>query len=90
MPCSTFFDLSLVKNDPHIGVLAGFPGYGWGKLSGEIHLNLKGLTSHFVRCKLAVFCQTESLFGIFSTGTEKGGFTGFSSIDTCIQKTKGA
>jgi len=30
------------------------------------------------------------LFGIFSTGTEKGGFTGFSGIDKFIKKRKGA
>jgi len=36
----------LRKNDPHIGVLAAFPGSGGGTLSGEIHLDLKGLTSH--------------------------------------------
>jgi hypothetical protein len=29
------------KNEPHIGVLAGFPRYGWGKLSGEIQLDLR-------------------------------------------------
>jgi hypothetical protein len=27
------------------GVLAAFPGPGWGNLSGEIHLDLKGLAS---------------------------------------------
>ena len=45
-PAPLFFVLSLVKNDPHIGVLAAFLGSGWDKLSGEIHLDLKGLTSH--------------------------------------------
>jgi hypothetical protein len=30
------------KNDPHIGVLAGFMGSGWGKLGGESSLGLQG------------------------------------------------
>jgi len=42
-PC--FSDIP-AKNDPHIGVLAAFPGSGWGKLSGKKQLDLKGLTSH--------------------------------------------
>jgi len=33
------------KNDPHIRVLAAFPGAGWDKLSGKKQLDLKGLTS---------------------------------------------
>jgi hypothetical protein len=39
-----------------------------------------------VRCKSVVFCQTEPLFGIFSTGTETGGFTGFSKTQVKIEK----
>jgi hypothetical protein len=42
-PC--FYESSPEKNNPHIGVLAVFLGSGWDKLSGEIHLDLKGLTS---------------------------------------------
>jgi hypothetical protein len=34
------------KNDPHIGVLAAFPGSEWDKLGGKKQLDLKGLTSH--------------------------------------------
>jgi hypothetical protein len=34
------------KNDPHIGVLAGFPWSEWDNLSGKKQLDLKGLTSH--------------------------------------------
>jgi hypothetical protein len=43
-----------------------------------------------MRCKSAVFCQTERLFGIFFTRTENKDFTGFSGIDKFIQKRKGA
>jgi hypothetical protein len=78
------------KKEPHSGVLAGFLGSGGGKSGSSIQLDLKGLTSHKVRCKSAVFWQTERLLGVFSTGTEKGGFTGFSGIDKFIQKRKGA
>jgi hypothetical protein len=31
------------KNNLHIRILAAFSWSGWGKLSGEIHLDLKGL-----------------------------------------------
>jgi hypothetical protein len=34
------------KNNPHIGVLAAFPGSEWDKLGGKKQLDLKGLTSH--------------------------------------------
>ena len=54
-PESRFLRGTPVKNEPHIGVLAAFPWYGWGKLSGEIHLDLKGHTSQQMRCKSAVF-----------------------------------
>jgi hypothetical protein len=41
-----------------------------------------------VRCKLAVFCQTEPLFGIISTGTEKGGFRGFPELTYLSRREK--
>jgi hypothetical protein len=34
------------KNDPHIGVLAGFIGVGWAKQCGEIGLDSRGLEGH--------------------------------------------
>jgi hypothetical protein len=71
-------------------VLAAFPGPGWGKLSGEIHLDLKGLTSHQVRCKSAVFRQTGRYLCVFSTRTENRHYMGFSGIGWNIQKGKGA
>jgi hypothetical protein len=51
--------ISPEKNDPHIRIPAAFPKSGWGKLSGYIQLDLKGLTSHQVRCKSAIFWKTE-------------------------------
>jgi hypothetical protein len=39
----TFFWAFIGKNDPHIGVLAGFLRFRGGKICGEIHLDLKGL-----------------------------------------------
>jgi len=29
------------KNDPHIGIPAGFPGSGWGKIGGENSIDLR-------------------------------------------------
>jgi hypothetical protein len=57
------------KNDLHIRVLAAFQESGWGKLCGKKQLDKKGLASHWVRYKSAVFLQTERLLGLFSTGT---------------------
>ena len=68
----------------------GFGGPDGVNQVAKLQLDLKGLTSHKVRCKSAVFWQTERLLGIFSTRTEKGGFTGFSGIDKFIRKRKGA
>ena len=72
------------KNDPHIRILAAFLGSRQGKLYAENSLGLKAIDDHQARCKSAVFWQTERLLGIFSTGTEKGGFTGLSGtgLDT--------
>jgi hypothetical protein len=41
-----FFRSSSEKNDPRIGVLAGFIGVGWAKLCGEISLNSRGFEGH--------------------------------------------
>ena len=35
-----FYSTLLKKNDPHIGVLAGFRGSGWDKLRGKNSLDL--------------------------------------------------
>ncbi len=59
------------KNEPHILVLAGFLRPGWDKLGGKVLLNLMAFGDLSVRCKSAVFWQTERIYGVFSTGTEK-------------------
>jgi len=43
---SPFSDLRRRKKEPYRGVLAAFPGSGWGKLRGKKQLDLEGLTSH--------------------------------------------
>jgi hypothetical protein len=43
-----------------------------------------------VRCKSAVFWPTERLLGVFSTGTEKEGFTGVSIQHVRIEEAIGA
>jgi len=77
------------KNEPHIRVLAGFLRSGWGKVCDKIHLNLKGLKSHQVRCRSALFWQTERILSIFSTRNKKKRFTGFSGIGNYIWTGKG-
>jgi hypothetical protein len=62
----------------HIRVPAGFVGPGWGKLGSEISLGLKGFGCRWARGFSPVFWQTERYSGIFSTRTEKNGFSGFS------------
>jgi hypothetical protein len=43
--------LPLLKNDLHIRIPVGFPGVGWGKLGGKIHLDLRAFGVLLVRCK---------------------------------------
>ena len=78
------------KNDPHIRVLAGIQGSGWGKLSGKNGLDSRAFSGLWARCKSAVFWQKGRLYGVFSTGTEKEVFTGFSGSDRNIKYGKGA
>jgi hypothetical protein len=80
----------LQKNDPHIGVLAGFLRSGWGKLSGKIHLDLKGFIAHYVRCKSAVFWQIGRDLSVFSTGTEKEHNTEISGFVRHMRRENGA
>lgn len=70
------------------GIIAGITGPAMissvliaGIIGGKKQVGLKGFTSHQVRCNSAVFWQTERYSGVFSTRTEKGGFTGFFNID---------
>ena len=72
------------KNDPHIRVLAGIQGSGWGKLSGKNDPDSRAFGGLLVRSKFALFWQTKQNLGVFSTGTEKRRFTGFSGISRDI------
>jgi hypothetical protein len=78
------------KNDPHIRLPAAFPGSGWGKLGGENGLDSRAFGGFLVRSKFAVFWQTGRNLDVFSTRTEKGGFTGFSVFDRIILIGNGA
>jgi hypothetical protein len=69
-----------LKNEPHIRVPAAFPGSGWDKLCGKIHLDLKTNGRLLMRCKSAVFWQTKHYSGLFSIVTGKERFSGFSGI----------
>jgi len=53
-------------------------GPGWSKHGGKNHLNSKGFGGLQERCISAVFLQKGLFLGVFSTGTETDGFTGFS------------
>jgi hypothetical protein len=66
------------KNDPHIRILAAFPWSEWGKLGGENNLGLKAIGDHLMRCKSAVFWQSERNYTSVSTRTETDGFAGLS------------
>jgi len=68
------------KNDPHIHIPAGFPGPGWGKLCGEKIFDLMAFGGLLARCISPLFWQTWQYPGLFSTGTEKEDFAGFSGI----------
>jgi hypothetical protein len=59
---------------------------GWDKLSGKNSLDLNGFADHPVRCISAVFLQTGHNLRVFSTGTEKVGFTRFSKTQVKIER----
>jgi hypothetical protein len=77
----SFFGFLLRKNDPHIRILAAFLWSGQGKLCAENNLGLKAIGDHLMRCKSAVFWQSERYWASVSTRTETDGFAGFSG--TC-------
>jgi hypothetical protein len=78
------------KIDPHIGVLAGFLGFIWIIIGGENRFGCRAIGRHWARCKSALFWQTERQLSVFSTGTEKEGFAGFSVCQITIRKQVGA
>jgi len=65
------------KKEPHIRIPAGFMDAGWGILHGRIQVDCKGIDGPWVRCKTAVFWQTEQYYAVFSTRTEKEDNRGF-------------
>jgi hypothetical protein len=73
----------------HIRVPAAFLGSRWGKIGSKNWVDLKGFVGQKVRCKSAVFWQTEQYLSVSSTGTENGGYTGISGINRNIGKEKG-
>ena len=78
------------KNDPHIGVLAAFPGPGWDKLGGKNSFDLKTIGGLLTWCNSAVFLQSERFNAPVSTRTETDCFTGFPGSDRTIRKRIGA
>jgi len=66
------------KNDLYIRIPAAFPWSEGGKLHGENNLGLKAFGDHSMRCKSAVFWQSERYNVSVSTRTETDGFTGLS------------
>jgi hypothetical protein len=50
------------------------------KIRDKIHIDSEAFGMLLERSKSAVFYQTERYLGVFSTRTEKEGFTGFSGI----------
>jgi len=87
---TSIFDPHPGKNDPHIRIPAGFPGPGWGKLCGENRLDLMAFGGLVARCISPLFWQTWQYSGLFSTGTEKEDFAGFSGIGLDSRRGKGA
>jgi hypothetical protein len=49
-----------------------------GKIRGKNQHSLKAIGGLLMRCKSAVFRKTEHYLRVFSTGTEKERFSGFS------------
>ena len=62
----------------------------WSKLFGRIHIDCRGIDGPWVRCKSAVFWQTDQYLTVFSTRTEKEGNTGFFGSVWHPKKRKGA
>jgi hypothetical protein len=75
---------------PHIRIPAGFQGSGRGKLSDEKNLSLKAISGNPWGAFPPVFLQSGHHLGVFSKGTESGGFTGFSGRDRDIGEGNGA
>lgn len=78
------------KNDPHIGVLAAFPGPGWGKSGGKNSFDAKTNGGLLMWRNSAVFWQMGvNLTPVFIC-TDSDGFTGFPGSDQTIRKRIGS
>jgi hypothetical protein len=71
------FKTSPEKTDPHIRILAGFLGSGWGKLGGENNLGSRAFSGLWARCKSAVYWQTERYNPPVFICIKTDGFKGF-------------
>jgi hypothetical protein len=80
----SFFGVLLRKIDPHIRILAAFPGSRQGKLCAENDLSLNTFGGHLMRCKSALFWQSEHYSASVFARTETDGFAGLSGtgLDT--------
>ena len=74
--CPCFWSL-FRKNDPYIRIPVAFTLSDGVKLSGKNGLDLMAFGGQWAICIPAVFWQTGRYLGVFSTGTETDGFTGF-------------
>ncbi len=78
------------KYDPHIGVLAAFPGPGWGKSGGKNRFDLKTLGGLLMWCNSAEFLQSERFIAPVLICTDSDGFTGLPGSDRTSRKRIGA
>jgi hypothetical protein len=87
---SAIFYLLPGKTDPHIGIPAGFTGPDWlnyGAKNTPIKWPLAGF---FEGLFPPVLWRSKRNSGVFSTGTVKGDFAGFSGTGRNPEKGKGA
>jgi hypothetical protein len=75
-----FYFVTPGKNEPHTRIPTGFRVPGWTKIRGEKNPGLSAIGANQERVFPQVFRQTNDRLGIFSTGSESGGFTGFSGL----------
>jgi hypothetical protein len=68
------------KKRPSYSRPAAFPWSRQSKLCGKNNLGVKAFGDHSMRCKSAVFWQTERYYASVSTRTETDGFAGLSGI----------
>jgi hypothetical protein len=77
-PARCFFQAFIRKKQPSHSRSGRVSGVLCAKISDKIHIDSKAFGGLLARGKSAVFWQTGQYLGVFSTRTEKEGFTGFS------------